>query len=196
MLLAGFIRFEARVAEPLVDVALFRYPAVAAGNMVMFIAQYSKFSVAIFAALYLQYELKLPPFYAGLGVFIAVLPAPFCAVLSGRIADKFGSRPLILAGLAVATAVIFSVAFAMQRHSLYMLVALLPLWCIAVQFCFVPSTRILVNSVPEEKQGEVSGVAITFRLLGGTLSMTIGTAIHTTLAAFRPSFMQRLEVCS
>ena len=45
-------------------------------------------------------------------------------------------------------------------------------------FCFLPSAGLINNSVPPDKKGEVSGIAIAVRLSGGTLGMMSGTLFH------------------
>lgn len=186
--LVSFWWYEGRHPEPLIDVKLFRIAPFTASNLIVFISQYSKFSVAVFVALYLQYELKFSPFLAGLGMFIAVLPTPFMSVPSGKVADIYGTRLPALIGLSVITAATFATSGAMHLKNFYLLAPALLLWGAALMFCFVPPARLIMNSVPADKKGEVSGIAITVRLLGGTLGMTLGTLIHGATGQFWPIF--------
>jgi len=58
------------------------------------------------------------------------------------------------------------------------------LWGLGMPFCYAPTLRTMANAVPQEKQGQTSGIGITARLLGGTL----GLAVPSTLLVMTGSF--------
>ncbi|XYK81828.1 MAG: MFS transporter [Labrenzia sp.] len=57
-----------------------------------------------------------------------------------------------------------------------------------VVFAMIPAGRITANAVPSEKQGEVSGLLITFRLIGATLGVTLGSVFLAVDAGFPAVF--------
>ncbi|MTH97431.1 MFS transporter, partial [Roseibium sp. RKSG952] len=175
--LIAFNYYEARHPGPLIDTTLFRNPAFTASLLNFMVTQVSKFVVAVFLPLYLQNKLGFSPFYAGLGIVIAVLPFPVLSVLAGSAADKYGSRPPVLWGLtatAIATAAIGAV---LSLNTYLFLVPALLVWGLTMPYAMIPNTRVAMNTVPLDKQGEVSGVIMTIRLLGGTIGVTLGSVL-------------------
>lgn len=183
-ILGLFVLVERRAADPIIDVALFRDASFSACNSVLFAGQYAKISIVIFLPLYLQDTVRMSPLTAGLALLVAVAGFPFLSAPVGRLADKYGARPLVLAGLATATVGMFWLAVTVAGHSYLILLPGLFLWGIGMPFCYAPTLRAMSNSVPKEKQGQTSGIGVTSRLFGGV----IGTAINSSLLVGTGSF--------
>ncbi|MTI43165.1 EmrB/QacA subfamily drug resistance transporter [Roseibium hamelinense] len=175
--LVAFNAYELRQKAPLVDMALFKIPVFNASALIILATQYSKIVVAVFVPFFLQDEMNFSPVYAGLGMVIAVLPFPILSTTSGNAADKYGSRLPVLIGLAVTAAATGILGGLMLMKSYLVLAPVLLAWGLALPFAMIPGGRIAMNAVPMEKQGEVSGMVITIRLIGGTLGVTIGSLI-------------------
>jgi nitrate/nitrite transporter NarK len=90
----------------------------------------------------------------------------------------------VLGGLAVATLALFWIALAATWDSYALLAPGLLIWGGGMSFCYAPALRAMANSVPQEKQGQTSGIGVTSRLLGGT----IGVAVCSTLFVMTGSF--------
>jgi MFS family permease len=169
-----------RAASP-----LFRGGTFIACNLVIFVAQFSKISVIIFGALYLQDVLDTRPFAAGAALLAAVAPNPFVSPVAGRAADRFGARWPSLGGMAFTTAAIVWVGLAVDAKSCALLLPALLLYGIALAFLFMPSQSAVMASVPAEKQGEAGGIAMTAQLLGGTIGMSICSTVFAVTDDFR-----------
>jgi MFS family permease len=182
--LALFVLIERRHAEPLIEVDLFRNATFSACNLMLLTAQFSKITIFVFVALYLQDALKMSPLTAGLALLVAVVGIPVLAAPSGRIADRFGARWPALGGQALATLAMLWIGFASAWDSYGWLVPGLVLWGVALPFCFLPVQREIMNAVPVEQQGQAGGIIVTVRLLGGT----IGIATCSTLLAMTDDF--------
>lgn len=178
---AFFSVFESRRDLPLIDVGLFRNPNFAACTLIFFTAQYTKISIVVFVALYLQHVLKLSPMTAGLCLLVAVVGSPLLSSFAGKTGDKYGTRIPALFGLAFAAAGLLWVAFFSRDDSYVLIVPGLAVWGLALPFCFVPAGHAIMNAVPPEKRGQAGGIATTARLLGGTFGMAVcGTVLATT----------------
>jgi EmrB/QacA subfamily drug resistance transporter len=173
----AFFAFERGKKAPLLHVELLRSPTLTAATFNSLCGQFSKMTMAIYVALYLQQNQSYTPLTAGLIVFIAFAPAPIAAPLAGKTADKFGSRAPALAGLSIAAISTLGIAASIQQNAIYWLLPLLLVWGFSLPFCFVPSLRVLMGSVQEEYRGEVSGLNTTVRQTGATLSLAIGSAV-------------------
>lgn len=186
--LTFFWRFERSHPDPLIDTALFRRPRFLASEVTILVAQFSKISIALYVPLYLVDELKITPALAGLSVLCAVGPFPILSPITGRIADRHGARSPIVLGAVALTAASITIGIAMYMESFWTLVFALAMWGVAIPFNFIAPSRLSTISVPVEKQGEISGLTITARLVGSTLGVTAGSVLLRTGAGFSSIF--------
>lgn len=105
VVLIAFVVVERRVANPLVDMDLFRNKTFSGSAVVIFTGQFVKLSVFVFGSLYLQDVLDMSPLGAGAVLLAAVALGPISAPRAGIIADRYGTRRptlwgLVLSGLA------------------------------------------------------------------------------------------------
>ncbi|WP_415717630.1 DHA2 family efflux MFS transporter permease subunit [Roseibium sp.] len=186
--LIAFVTFEARQKTPLIDVRLFKLTEFHASALVILLSQMSKITVAIFIPHFLQLDMKYTALWAGLATIVAVFPFPFLSAHAGNAADKYGSRFLVLVSMAtIAVASVLMGAVIPFKNYLWLAPALL-IWGIALPYAMIPTGRLTVNAVPKEKQGEVSGMIITARLVGGTLGVTMGSVLLAMGAGFDSIF--------
>lgn len=189
-LLVAFIVIELRLSAPLIHVRLFRNAAFTACGFVIFTGQFSKISLVVFGALYLQHTLGLSPIHAGVALLLAVAGFPILSVPVGRMSDKIGARRLVLTGLAIQTLAMSWIAYASAVFDSYLMLAPGLLACgIGMPFIFAPSLRAMANAVPQDKQGQVGGIGVTFRLLGGTLGAAIGSTIVLVTGTYPAVFL-------
>ena len=187
--LAVFIIIENRRDAPLLEVDLFRIGEFSACTLLMFVGQYTKITVVIFGALYLQQKLGMSPLTAGFALLAAVAGFPFLSAPAGRSADKHGARKPVLLGLGLATlAMAWIVVAAIWDDYLLLLPGFL-LWGIGMPFCYSPALRAMANAVPQEKQGQAGGVSITGRLVGGTVSVALGSTLLVATGSFQLVFL-------
>ena len=173
----AFSSFEFRQDNPLVDVRLFRLKIFGASMLIIFLTQMSKICVAIFVPHFLQFDLHYTALWAGIGTVVAVIPFPLIATPAGKLSDKHGAKRPVMIGLAVVTLANLLIGGAMVLQSYSTLALTLLLWGVALPFAMLPANKLAANSVPLEKQGEVSGLVITVRLIGGTLGVTMGSVL-------------------
>jgi len=91
-----------------------------------------------------------------------------------------------MALLAVANILI---GLVMLLNTYWALAPVLLMWGIFLPFAMIPTGRITANSVPRDKQGEVSGLIISARLVGGTLGVTLGSVLLAMGAGFTSIFV-------
>jgi EmrB/QacA subfamily drug resistance transporter len=96
--LIGFVAWAMRVREPLVDLALFRNPTYAAAN-----AATLTFGIAFAMMFFAFFFYMANVWHYGLArAGIAIAPGPLTvipvAILTGRLAGRFGHRPFLVGG--------------------------------------------------------------------------------------------------
>jgi EmrB/QacA subfamily drug resistance transporter len=183
--LALFVLVELKVNPPLIEVDLFANMSFTACNLVVFLAQYTKIAIIVFGAIFLQDVLGMDAFIAGIAMVAAVGPVPFTAHWAGHLADRFGSRGPSLWGLVAVTIGILWLGLAAHLESYWVMLPALLLWGGALPFIFSPAQRGVMNAVPPEKHGQVSGLNLTAQLLGGAIGMAISGSIYAITDDFR-----------
>ena len=178
--LGGFIWWERRHREPLLDVAVFSNRTLAAGALsltVMFALIIGMFLVMI---QFLQTVLGM----SALTSSIALLPmigvlmaaAPIAPAITGRI----GYRATMTASLSVIAGALVMLAMLPDDPTYLDVVPALVLLGAALGIAMTPSTTAITESLPDDKQGVASALNDTVRELGGAIGVAL---IGSVLAA-------------
>lgn len=189
MLLAVFVRIEARVRNPLMPLGLFRLRNVAIANVVGVLWAAAMFAWFFISALYLQRVLG----YTALQVGLAFLPAnlimaAFSLGLSARMVMRLGIRPTLSIGLLLA-AMGFALFSRVPINGVFALDVLpaMVLLGAGAGMAFNPLLLAAMNDVRPGESGLASGVVNTSFMMGGAL----GLAILASLAAARTGGLLR-----
>jgi len=174
-----FDRYEMRQPQPLIDVLLFRNRAFSSACAVFMICQYAMIVMAVFLPIFLQNQMQYSAAEAGLAVVLAVVAFPIISVPVGRLADKIGSRRILIAGSGGAAIATLLLALLLPFKAYWLFAAPLLLWGISMVGIAGPSRRVAVNAAPEKEQGQLSGTVVTIRLLGSTIGVAASSAIIT-----------------
>jgi MFS family permease len=189
VLIAGFIVIDSRVADPLVEIDLFRNPNFAVCTLVIFMAQFSKMAVIVFGAVYLQERLHFSPFLAGLALLVAVGPYPFLAGPSGYLTDRFGPQPLMLSSLVLGSIGLAWIGLTVSADSYLLIAPGLLIWGCGVIFMFAPPRSAMMKMVPPEKHGQIGGIAMSGQLVGGTIGMAVCSMLFSMTRSFAAVFL-------
>ena len=181
VLLAAFVGWESRTAEPLVPLRLFRLRNVVVSQVVGVLWAAAMFAWFFLAALYLQQVLG----YGALEVGLAFVPASVVmAVCSLRVSDKlvmrFGIRPPLVAGLSLAAAslALFSRAPVDGSFVTDVLPSMLLLGA-GAGIAFNPVLLAAMGDVEPHESGLASGVVNTSFMMGGALGLAVLVSLST-----------------
>jgi EmrB/QacA subfamily drug resistance transporter len=183
LLLALFLAIERRVRSPLVPLGLFRHRNIAVSNVVGVLWAAAMFAWFFLSALYLQLVLGYSPLRVGL-VFLPanVIMGAFSIGLSAKLVMRFGIRPPLATGLALAA--LGLVLFARAPVDGNVFVDVLPsmiLLGIGAGMAFNPVLLAAMSDVEPSEAGLASGIVNTSFMMGGAL----GLAVLASLAASR-----------
>ncbi|MFB7500729.1 MDR family MFS transporter [Streptomyces sp. NPDC056161] len=103
LLLAGFAVYAARVGDAaMIDVRLFRVPSFAASSVLLFLSGLSLYGVAFLLPLFYQQVSGYSALTAGLLLAPQGIGSLAARRAVGKLSDRYGARPVVLAGLACA----------------------------------------------------------------------------------------------
>lgn len=175
-----FLRIEARAAEPIVPLDLFRSINMSAGVVINLLGGASRVACFFLVALYLQQGLGYDPALAG----SAMLPtsiAGFAVTLLvlRRILVKWGATRTMIVGLMLLAAAHLWLARGpvTGNYALDVLPGLL-LAASGVALSFTPTTIVITAGVPDARSGIASGIASASAQMGGALGIAAFSAIH------------------
>lgn len=181
--LAMFVYSQTKVSSPMMPLGLFRVRGMQVALQIGFIMIFNWYGMVFICTMFLQNELHMNPFAAGL-VFV---PSAFVTIIGnlmgGRIVTARGSKFSISLGLAIMIAgFLFEFLYAQP----------IPVWVIATGLSVVgfgaaittpAAAGVVMKSVSASQAGIASAMFNTFRQVGGA----IGVAVFGVIATFLPS---------
>lgn len=177
---AGFVAVERRVASPMIDLHLFRDPALSVSVVTGFLVFVALSATFFLLPFYLERVLGYPVRDVGLLLGAAPLVLGVAAPLAGNLSDRIGIRPLTLTGLGILT-----VTFAAFRllgedtgAGLYLALAI-PIG-LGVGIFQSPNNSAIMGAVPRHYAGVGSGILSLTRLLGQISGIAVLGSIWAT----------------
>jgi EmrB/QacA subfamily drug resistance transporter len=175
--LAAFVAIELRVRVPMVEFRFFSDRNFLGAVVVALIISFAMLGVFFFLALYMQNILHYSPLEAGVRFLPSTLMIVAVAPVAGRMADRFGPRWLIVAGLLVLASSLYAFTGIAVDSGYGELLPGFMLLGIGIAMTMSPMTTAAMNAVPVEKAGIASGVLSMFRMVGGSLGVAVTGAI-------------------
>jgi MFS family permease len=176
-----FLVIETRVAEPMFRLSLFKIREFTAGNVAGLLVSIARGGIQFMLIIWLQgiwlplhgYTYDQTPLWAG--IFLLPMTAGFLVSgpTSGTLSDRFGSRGIATAGMAV---------FASSFIALMLLPVNFPYWAFALFIALngigsgmfaSPNSSSIMGSVPASDRGAASGMRSTFQNSGTAVSIGV-----------------------
>jgi EmrB/QacA subfamily drug resistance transporter len=187
VVLAGlWIGVESRAAQPLIDMRMMRIRAVWANNLVALLI-----GVAMYAAFAFQPQFLQTPEIAGYGFGASItesglmnLPQTvasfFLGVAAGSLAQRFGSKAMLILGLLVSAVGygLFAVAHG-ERWEIYAISAVMGA---GFGLAFAAMSNLVVAAVPPSQTGVASGMNANIRTIGGSIGAAVMASVVTAHA--------------
>jgi MFS transporter, DHA2 family, multidrug resistance protein len=184
---AVFVRRQSRLADPLIDLKLFRVPAFSASLAVYTLGILVLFGSFLFIYQYLQLVLELSPLMAG----VVTLPSFASFVVGSMLAPVFVKRVrpafVMAGGLAFAAVGLLWLTQLSADSGLGVLIGASIVYSLGIAPVFTLTNDLILGTAPPERAGAASAISETGAELGGALSIailgTIGTAVYRTQVA-------------
>lgn len=184
VLLVVFIVIQAMLRQPLLPLAIFKSPNLAAGNLVMALLGAAWIPLWFFLNLYLQQILGLSALASGL----ALLPMTVAIMVvmvgfSGRLVGRFGIKTNLVLGLLLMGAALLWFANLPQDGTFW--VNVLPaslLAALGMALAYIPATMSGMSGARPEDTGLASGLINTTYQVGSAVGLAAMVALAASAA--------------
>jgi DHA2 family multidrug resistance protein-like MFS transporter len=167
---AVFVRRQQTLADPLMDLRLFRLRAFSASLAINLVGVFFMFGAFIFLAQYFQLVAGLTPLEAGIWSLPSAIGFTVASILTPKLTARFRDADLMAAGMVVAA--IGFVMLAMATGPVSVVIA-----SIVFSVGFTPvitlTTGIIVGTAPPERAGAAAAMSETSAELGGALGIAL-----------------------
>ena len=187
LLLAVFVWWEARAAQPLLPLTLFEDRNFSAASLVGSIIGFP-FAMFIVLSIFLQSVLGMSAIQTGFTLIPSSLGIMVAGPIAGRLSDRINGKYTLLAGLLVATLGVALTASGLTlSDNSWQLVIPLAVMGIGMGFVFAPLTTLAMRDIQPALAGAASGVLFTARQVGQALgSAVIGSVLANRVAGELP----------
>jgi MFS transporter, DHA2 family, multidrug resistance protein len=173
---------QRRLADPMIDLRLFREPVFSASLAVMMLGCFVAFGCFLFIAQYLQLVAALSPLHAALWLMPWALTFVVGSNLTPIIARRYSPMAVVAAGMAFS-----AIGYAVMTQvgvegDVGLLIASNIISALGLAPVFTLTTDLIVGAAPPERAGAASAISETASELGGAIGIAIlgsvGTAVY------------------
>ncbi|WP_331772722.1 MFS transporter (plasmid) [Embleya sp. NBC_00888] len=185
VLIAAFVGYERRAAQPMLPMAMFRnraFTALTFSGLLMFAGV---FGSIFLLTQYFQGVQGYSPLGAGLRILPWTMMPVLIAPLAGPLAARIGGRPLVVSGLALSAAGLAWFALTASTDVTYAeQIPALVLSGLGMSLYFIPTAGLLMSVVRADQQGVASGANNAMRELGGVLGVAVLASVFSANGGF------------
>ena len=178
------ILIELRQKYPMLDLTLFKIRSFAAGNLAGFLNSIAWVCGPFLRSLYLQLILGYSAAKTGILLIPMEIVIFVISPISGRLADKYGSRVLSSVGLALNAAALFWFSTLNQNSPYGAVLISLFLFGFGMAMFFPPNSSAVMGSVPADKRGVANGIRMTINQTAVVLSVPFSLLLMTLVMPY------------
>ena len=174
-----FVRTERRKEHPLLDLGLLQIREFTGGVITQLMNSLAWGGFLLVISLYMQLVLGYSTLQAGVAIvpfdlaFLAVGP------VSGRLSDRYGTRPFTTAGLVVISLSLLLTGTTGVSTPYPVLALYLAIGGVGIGLFASPNMSSIMGSVPIQRRSVASAVRATFFNVGYTLSLNVAILVMT-----------------
>ena len=184
-LLAGFVAWELWTPAPMLPMRFFSSRAFSATNAVSLAMYFGMFGAIFLLAQFFQTVQGYSPLESGLRILPWTAMPLFVAPIAGLLSDRIGSRPLMVAGLALQAAALAWLA-AVSSPTMAYASAVVPfvLAGAGMALVFAPAANAVLSAVRAEEAGQASGATNAIRETGGVLGIAVLASVFSSAGGY------------
>jgi len=180
-LLVAFCIVELRVAQPMVNIRLFRSAAFGMGNLAGLMSSVGRGGLQFMLIIWLQgiwlplrgYDFESTPLWAAIYMLPITVGFLIAGPLAGSLSDRYGARPFTVGGMVLMAGSFVALVMIPVDFNYWLFALLIFLNGLGGGIFTAPNTAAIMSSVPAAERGAASGVRATFFNAGSSLSIGI-----------------------
>jgi EmrB/QacA subfamily drug resistance transporter len=181
VLLAVFVRYEARTGHPALDVRYFKNRQFSASVAAIGLVFFALMGVTFFIVFYTQSVRGYSALQSGLLLLPLAAAQMVFAPRARLLVDRIGARAVCTGGMALTGLSFLGFLLLGRTTPIWVLEVLFFLMGTAMAFVMPPATVMIMSSLPREKAGSGSAVNNTFRQVGGALGVAVLGSLMSTV---------------
>jgi MFS family permease len=183
LLIGAFIRWEMRVPSPMLDLTLFQNVPFRLAVLTRLLGFMGTVATRFLGPVYLITIRGLEEGIAGAILFLISFGMGIAAQGSGRLTDRFGSRPFTIIGFGVLATTALPMAFLTQTTPMEIVMVLLFFNGFGMGLWNVPNNSVIMGSVPASRLGVVSALTNLTRNVGNVVGQAIAAGVIVAVMA-------------
>ena len=182
VLLVAFIVTERLVAQPMLDVRLFKDMRFSAASAAVTISFFTLFGFIFLMTQFFQFVRAYSPLSTGVHLLPVAVSVAIGSVVGTRLAVKRGTKAIVTAGLVLMATFYFWVATDISPTGSYSVIAIqMVVYGLGMGLTSAPATESIMGVVGADRAGVGSAVNDSTRLLGGTLGVAVLGSVYASL---------------
>jgi EmrB/QacA subfamily drug resistance transporter len=182
-LLAAFVWWERRTAQPMLDLGFFRNARFSVGTLAVSVAFFSLLGGIFALTQYLQFAHGYSAIEAGAIMTPIALGLIMGAGSSSRAVERIGIARVVATGL-TGLAIVLATTLLWDTHtSLFTLLAWFFVLALSMGWVMAPATEAVVSAVPAAKSGVASAMNTVARMVSGALGVAVVGSLVNSLYA-------------
>jgi EmrB/QacA subfamily drug resistance transporter len=185
VLVAAFVAWEARTAEPMLPLSFFRSRQFSAANTVSLLMTFGMFGSIFLLAQFFQVVQGYSPLAAGIRTLPWTIMPVFVAPLAGLVSTRTGTRPLLVLGMTLQAAALAWLSVVSTPTVDY--IELAPAFVMAgigMGLFFAPIANVVLSAVRPEEEGKASGANNAIRELGGVFGVAVLASVFSANGSY------------
>lgn len=178
--LALFVWRQLVVAEPTLDVRVFKYPMFALSAALLTVMMMTLFSTLILLPMYLQGALLLAPFVAGLVLLPGGVINGLMSPVAGRLFDKFGPRALITPGLLIVIITLWFMRGLETTTTTGVVIGLHIALFVGISLVMMPGQTTGLNQLPRQLYPHGTAIMNTLQQVSGAIGTALFISIYSS----------------
>jgi EmrB/QacA subfamily drug resistance transporter len=184
-LLAAFVAAERRTTEPMIPMAMFRSRGFSATNVLSFAMFFGTFGSIFLLSQYFQTAQGLGPFEAGVRTLPWTGAPMLVAPIAGALGARFGTRPFLVAGLALQAAALAWIGLILEPDTSFgQVVVPFVMAGTGMAFVFPTAADAILRAVRPEQAGKASGATNAIREVGGVLGVAVLASVFAATGGY------------
>ena len=161
LLLTAFCLIELRVAQPMINIRLFRSAAFGMGNLAGLMSSVGRGGLQFMLIIWLQgiwlplrgYEFESTPLWAAIYMLPVTVGFLVAGPLAGSLSDRFGARPFTVGGMLLMAASFVALVLIPVDFDYWVFAVLIFLNGLGGGIFTAPNTAAIMSSVPAAERG-------------------------------------------